>query len=166
MSTSNTQDNDAAWVAQLKEASDSGWIAEHRELYLRDGAAAHLWDSTFAGGPGPLPTLLLTTRGRKSGQDSLMPLLYGDVPGGYAIIASKGGATNHPAWYHNLRAHPDTEINLGPRRIRVTAHAVLPDDPDYGRLWEICDSRNAGRYRAYQSKTTRPIPVIRLTPAG
>lgn len=50
----------------IKEASESGWIAEHRNKYLEDGEAAHLWDSTFAGGPGPLPTLLLTTRAARA----------------------------------------------------------------------------------------------------
>ena len=59
------------------EASTTGWIAKHREKYLADGESGHLWDSTFAGGPGPLPTLLLTTIGRKSGKESVMPLLYG-----------------------------------------------------------------------------------------
>ena len=64
------------------EASERGWIAEHRALYLKDGEAAHLWDSSVAGGPGPLPTLLLFTMGRKSGKESIMPLLYGKVDGG------------------------------------------------------------------------------------
>ncbi len=61
------------------EASERGWIANHRKLYLEDGNAAHLWDSTVGGGPGPLPTLLLFTTGRKSGKESIMPLLYGKV---------------------------------------------------------------------------------------
>jgi hypothetical protein len=75
------------------EASETGWIAKHRELYLKDGSAGHMWDSTVGGGPGPLPTLLLFTTGKKSGKESIMPLLYGKVDGGYAIIASKGGDT-------------------------------------------------------------------------
>ena len=52
----------------IRELSESGWIAEHRKLYLEDGVAGHMWDSTVGGGPGPLPTLLLFTTGRKSGQ--------------------------------------------------------------------------------------------------
>src|SRR5262249_54457756 len=90
----------------IVKASTEGWIAKHRATYQQDGEAGHLWDSSFAGGPGPLPTLLLTTRGAKSGTESVMPLLYGEVAGGYAIIASKGGAPRHPGWYHNLRAQP------------------------------------------------------------
>ena len=86
------------------EASEKGWIAQHREQYLKDPEKGHMWDSTIGGGPGPLPTLLLTTTGRKSGKQSVMPLLYGKVDGGYAIIASKGGAPKHPGWYHNIKA--------------------------------------------------------------
>ncbi len=163
MSTSNTQDNDAAWVAQLKEASDSGWIAEHRELYLRDGAAAHLWDSTFAGGPGPLPTLLLTTRGRKSGQDSLMPLLYGDVPGGYAIIASKGGATNHPAWYHNLKDQEVVEVKVGNDIFKARWRQV--EGEERARVWQQMAAMYPP-FTDYQAKTAREIPVIVLERAA
>ena len=94
------------------EASTSGWIAQHREKYLQDGAAGHLWDSTFAGGPGPLPTLLLTTVGAKSGQASVMPLLYGKVDGGYAIIASKGGDPKHPGWFHNLNKQAECTVQV------------------------------------------------------
>jgi deazaflavin-dependent oxidoreductase (nitroreductase family) len=56
------------------------------------------------------------------------------------------------------------EINVGPKRLRVTAQPVLPDDPDYARLWRIVNANNANRYQDYQRRTTRPIPVVRLTP--
>ncbi len=79
-------------IDQLVEDSKSGWIAEHRKLYLSDGEAGHMWDSAPAGGPGLVPTLLLFTVGRKSGNESIMPLIYGEVEGGYSLIASKGGA--------------------------------------------------------------------------
>ncbi len=74
------------------------------------------------------------------------------------------GADRNPAWYHNLRARPKVDINLGRKRLAVTAHILLPDDPDYARLWQICDAKNGGRYSSYQKGTTRPIPVVRLTP--
>ena len=98
-------------VDPVIEASERGWIAEHRSQYLKDGEAAHLWDSTVAGGPGPVPTLLLFTTGRKSGKDSIMPLIYGKVDDGYAIIASKGGTPTHPGWFHNLRAQGTVKIS-------------------------------------------------------
>jgi deazaflavin-dependent oxidoreductase (nitroreductase family) len=112
------------------------------------------------------PMLLLHSVGAKTSAPRIHSLAYFRDGNDYLVVASNGGAPRNPAWYHNLRAHPQTQINLGRNRIRVIAHTVLPDDPDYGRLWEICDSRNAGRYRAYQSRTSRPIPVVRLTPAG
>ena len=86
------------------------WIDQHRELYLKDGAAGHMWDSTVVGGPGPVPTLLLTTKGRKSGKTVIMPLIYGKVEEGYVIVASKGGAPKDPDWYYNLNAEPHVEV--------------------------------------------------------
>jgi len=82
----------------------------------------------------------------------------------YLVVASKGGDPRAPGWYHNLKANPHVEINVGPKRFGVTAHPVLPDDPDYGRLWDIVNKNNGNRYTGYQTKTTRPIPVIRLSP--
>lgn len=143
----------------IKEASDHGWIAEHRAKYLADGAAAHMWDSTFAGGPGPLPTLLLTTRGRKSGQDSLMPLLYGEVPGGYAIIASKGGDPKHPAWYHNMREQDVVEVKIANDVFKARWREAQGDERT--RIW----NQMAAMYppfTAYQDKTSRLIPVLVL----
>ena len=81
------------------------WMADHLRRYLEtDGADGHMWDSASVGGPGPLPTLLLTTVGRRSGQTSLLPLIYGKTSGKYVIVASEGGAPQHPGWYHNLVA--------------------------------------------------------------
>ena len=81
---------------RIVKLNQTGWIAKHREQYMADGEAGHLWDSRVTGGPGPLPTLLLFTVGRRSGKESVMPLLYQVVPGGYAIIASRGGTSRHP----------------------------------------------------------------------
>lgn len=94
------------------ELNTTGWIAKHRDQYVGDGEAGHLWDSVPVGGPGELPTLLLITVGRKSGKESIMPLLYGEVPGGYAIIASRGGDTRHPGWYHNLMAQKAVKVKV------------------------------------------------------
>ena len=82
----------------------------------------------------------------------------------YLIVASKGGDPKAPGWYHNLKANPNVEINVGPKRFGVTAKPVLPDDPDYARLWQIVNKNNSNRYEAYQKKTSRPIPVVVLTP--
>lgn len=115
--------------------------------------------------PGGPPSLLLHTIGAKTGAARTNSLSYARDGGDYLVVASKGGDPRSPGWYHNLMADPNVEINLGPRRLRATASPVLPDDPDYPRLWEIVNKNNADRYRAYQAKTTRRIPVVRLTPA-
>lgn len=114
--------------------------------------------------PGAPPSLLLHTVGAKTGQPRTITLAYYRDGRDYLVVASNGGADRNPAWYHNLRAHPRVEINLGRKRLAVTAHVLLPDDPDYARLWRLCDSANGGRYDAYQKNTQRPIPVVRLTP--
>lgn len=108
--------------------------------------------------------LLLHSIGAKSGALRTHSLAYFPDGDDYLIVASNGGAPRNPAWYHNLLAHPDIEINIGRRRLRVSAHAVLPGDPDYTRLWKLCDDGNSGRYSSYQKLTKRRIPVVRLTP--
>jgi F420H(2)-dependent quinone reductase len=111
-----------------------------------------------------IPSLLLHTVGAKTGQARTASLTYARDGGNYLIVASKGGDPKAPGWYHNLKADPNVEINVGPKRFGVTAKPVLPDDPDYGRLWQIVNKNNGDRYTAYQKKTSRPIPVVVLTP--
>lgn len=114
--------------------------------------------------PGVPPSLLLHTVGAKTGQPRTNSLTYARDGDSYLIVASMAGAPRSPGWYHNLKANPEVEINVGPRRFGVTARPVLPDDADYARLWEITNKNNADRYEAYQRRTTRPIPVVVLTP--
>lgn len=109
-------------------------------------------------------SLLLRTVGAKTGQPRTNALTYAKDGSDYVVVASMGGAPRSPGWYHNLRAKSDAEIQVGTKRIPVTARAVLPGDPDRDRLWKLADSKNAGRYTAYQKNTTRPIPVVVLTP--
>jgi F420H(2)-dependent quinone reductase len=111
-----------------------------------------------------VPSLLLHTVGAKTGQARTTSLSYARDGDGYLVVASKGGDPHAPGWYHNLRKNPNVEINVGPRRFGVTARPVLPDDPDYSRLWQIVNKNNFNRYTGYQKKTSRPIPVVVLTP--
>ena len=112
-----------------------------------------------------VPSLLLHTVGAKTGTARTTSLSYARDGGNYLIVASKGGYPKAPGWYHNLKANPNVEINVGPKRFDVTAKPVLPDDPDYARLWQIVNKNNSNRYVAYQKKTSRPIPVVILKPA-
>ncbi len=117
--------------------------------------------------PGAPAMLMLHTTGARTGLPRTHSLAYfrdgaGDCAE-YLIVASNGGAERNPAWYHNLKAGR-VEVNVGTRRFGVKATPVLPGDRDYPRLWRIVNAGNAGRYQAYQARTRRPIPVIRLSP--
>jgi F420H(2)-dependent quinone reductase len=110
------------------------------------------------------PNLLLHSIGAKTGKARTNTLTYARDAGDYLIVASNAGGKRYPGWYHNLKANPDVEINVGPTRFAVTATIVLPDDADYPRLWKIANENNAGRYDSYQERTDRPIAVIVLKP--
>jgi F420H(2)-dependent quinone reductase len=114
--------------------------------------------------PGMPPNLILHTTGAKSGKPRTHALSYFRDGDDYVVVASRGGDVRSPDWYHNLKAHPDAEIQVGTKRLQVSARSVLPDDPEYARLWAFTNKRNANRYDAYQKKTSRPIPIVRLTP--
>jgi F420H(2)-dependent quinone reductase len=115
--------------------------------------------------PGMPNSLLLHTVGAKTGQPRSSTLTYAKDGDAYLIVASYGGSDKYPGWYHNLRKHPDCEINVGPKRFPVTARTITADDADYARLWEIVNKNNSNRYNGYQSRTSRVIPIIALTPA-
>lgn len=142
-----------------------GWIAKHLELYRTDPEKARLWDSTPVGGPGILPTLLLTTRGRKTGADRALPLIYcvdatGDGEDRHIIIASKGGAPKHPVWFLNLEAHPDCELQVGAKK--VSARARIAEGEERARLWRQM-AEIYPPYDDYQkSAGDREIPVVVL----
>ena len=105
------------------------------------------------------PMLLLDHVGAKSGKQRTVPLLY--IPDGdaVAIIASKGGFTKHPAWYHNLRAHPETSVQIGRERREVRARVAEGDERE--RIWERAVELWP-QYADYQRRTDRRIPVVVL----
>jgi len=137
------------------------WIAEHIELYRTDPEKAHMWDSTHVGGPGVLPTLLLTTTGRKSGEPRSMPLIYGTAGDSYVIIASKGGWATHPHWYLNLEANPECDLMVGAKPVKVRARVA--DGEERERLWKQL-AEIYPPYLDYQKATERQIPVVVLDP--
>lgn len=114
--------------------------------------------------PGTPPSLLLHTVGAKTGVQRTTTLSYARDGGAYLVVASKAGDPKSPGWYFNVKANPDVEINVGPKRMPVTAKIVGGDDPDYARLWKLVNDNNSHRYDAYQTRTTRTIPIIALTP--
>ena len=91
------------------------WMLEHANRYLSSGGTdGHLYKVAVPQrGEITAPALLLTTTGRKSGNKFIFPLFYGTDGGSYFVIASKGGAPQHPGWYRNILANPDVEIQVG-----------------------------------------------------
>lgn len=151
-----------ATVRAVEQGELPGWIADHLRVYQESGGQeGHMWDSTAAGGKGLLPCLLLHTVGRRSGRGFVHPLIYGRDGESYIIVGSKGGADTQPGWYFNLRAEPRVRIQVGPDEF--SADAALLEGADRERVWlEMVDLFPP--YADYQAKTTRPIPLFRLTP--
>ncbi|MEO6532233.1 MAG: nitroreductase family deazaflavin-dependent oxidoreductase [Pseudolysinimonas sp.] len=118
--------------------------------------------------PGGPTTLILHTIGAKTGAARSSSLAYARDGDSYVVVASKGGSDSAPGWYHNVRAHPEVEVNVGPRRFRATARVVEAGDPDYPRLWRIANDMagNRGRYIEYQKRTDRVIAMVVVTAVG
>jgi deazaflavin-dependent oxidoreductase (nitroreductase family) len=105
------------------------------------------------------PLLLLTTTGAKSGREQTTPVVYTRDGDDLVVIASKGGAPSHPAWYHNLVAHPDVVVELPGETIKAHARVATGDERD--RLFKAqADIMPA--FNDYQQKTDRVIPVVVL----
>jgi deazaflavin-dependent oxidoreductase (nitroreductase family) len=127
---------------------------EHIDRYLAtDGEEGHDWRGTQA--------LILMTKGRKSGLQRMHPLIYGRHGDDYLVVASKGGAPQHPEWYLNLEANPQVEIQVKGLRMPALARTATPEEKP--ELWEIM-TKEWPDYDAYQTKTDREIPVVVLEP--
>ena len=126
---------------------------EHVDRYrATDGEEGHDWNGTQA--------LLLTTTGRKSGEQRTTPLIYGQSGDDYLIVASKGGADAPPAWYLNIQENPDdVEIQVKGDRFKVQARDATPDEKP--EMWKTMTAEWPD-YDEYQEKTDREIPVVVL----
>jgi len=126
---------------------------EHVKRYIEtDGEEGHEWRRGA-------PILLLTTTGRKSGRKITKALIYQPNGDDYLIVASRGGAPNHPEWYLNLEANPEVEVQVRGDRFKARARSATPEEkPDLWRrmvaVWPD--------YAEYQKRTDRPIPVVIL----
>jgi deazaflavin-dependent oxidoreductase (nitroreductase family) len=147
-------------VANIDRGELPQWISDHVRTYRESGGMqGHYWDATAVGGSGPVPCLLLTTVGRRSGKATTHPLVYGMDGDRYVIVGSKGGADTHPQWYFNLRAAPTVDVQAGPERF--TATATLASGDERLRLWSLM-TRVYPPYEDYQAKTQREIPIFVL----
>ncbi|MQY28415.1 nitroreductase family deazaflavin-dependent oxidoreductase [Nocardia aurantia] len=130
-------------------------------LYRRTGGRIGGKWRIGAGFRKPVPTMLLEHRGRKSGVVYTIPLLYITDGPDTVVVASQGGLPKHPQWYHNLRAHPDTHLQIG--RDRRPVRAVVADPRQRARLWPKLIEAYAD-FDTYQEWTDREIPVVILRP--
>lgn len=151
-------------VKESADAVDAGripdWISDHlREYRESGGKAGHHFDTTPFGG-GIQTCLLLATVGRKSGNPHTHPLLYGEDGENFIIVGSKGGSDSHPAWYHNLIANPEVDLQVGVETFR--AKATLAAGAERDRLWKRM-SEVYPPYIDYQARTARQIPLFSLS---
>jgi deazaflavin-dependent oxidoreductase (nitroreductase family) len=130
-------------------------IKDHLELYRRDPDAAHDWNPYG----NVVPSLLLVARGRTTGKLRTRPLIYKKVDDAYVIVASMGGAPKNPAWYENIVAEPDCEIQVRHDVIPVRARTATGDERT--RLWHEMVTV-LPQYDDYQARTDRQIPVVVL----
>ncbi|RBM10769.1 nitroreductase family deazaflavin-dependent oxidoreductase [Streptomyces sp. PT12] len=132
--------------------SPTEWVKEHIRVYVESGGReGHLWNGT--------PTLLLTTKGRRSGLLRRTALIYGRDGDAFVVVASQGGKPAHPSWYLNLEAEPRVEVQVGTEAFTATARTATADERS--RLWPLMADIWPD-YDAYQKKTTREIPVVVL----
>ena len=154
-------------------------LTVHQQLYERSGG--RLGHRLIR-----LRFLLLRTTGRRTGQPRTVTLAYARDAAGpgragpgragprradedradYLLVASNNGSDRPPGWLLNITGDPHVEIQDGTRRTGATARIVSPGDPGYDLLWQLVNDHNHGRYRGYQARTSRPIPVVVVTPTG
>jgi deazaflavin-dependent oxidoreductase (nitroreductase family) len=126
---------------------------EHVRQYEETGGeVGHDWKDG-------VPTLVLTTTGRKTGQERKFALIYQEVDGAYVLVASKGGAPQHPGWYLNLQANPEVKVQV--KADKFTAKARTANDEERAKLWPVM-AKVWPDYDNYQTKTDREIPVVVL----
>lgn len=130
--------------------------AEHVRVYREtNGERGYIWNG--------VPTLLLTTKGRQSGEPRTIAIIYTPVGDNYVIIASKGGAPAHPKWYLNILSDPNVEIQV--KADRFNARARTAASPERETLWAEA-TKAWPNYDVYQSRTERQIPVVVLERVG
>ncbi|MHC3001994.1 nitroreductase family deazaflavin-dependent oxidoreductase [Gordonia metallireducens] len=134
------------------ELSPEGWVREQTQKILEQGTTegVQVMDR---------PIVLFTTTGAKSGKKRYVPLMRVEENGKYAMVASKGGAPEHPAWYFNVKANPQVTVQDGTEVKELTAREISGDERAH--WWEIAVAAYPP-YAEYQTKTDREIPVFIL----
>ncbi|WP_243710953.1 nitroreductase family deazaflavin-dependent oxidoreductase [Actinomadura sp. KC216] len=134
----------------------TGWVADHIRAYVETGGKrGHVYQGRRS--------LLLTTRGRRSGLLRRTALFYGEDGGRYLLVASNGGAAEHPAWYLNLSADPDVTVQVGADEFAARARTATPEEKP--PLWRVM-AEMFPLYDTYQRKSERDIPLVILERAA
>jgi deazaflavin-dependent oxidoreductase (nitroreductase family) len=137
------------------------WKDDHLGMYLRSGGAeGHIVDVSDIGGHKLTTTLLLKAVGRKTGQTRINPLIYGDTGGEVVIVASKGGADHHPAWYLNIVDSKDISFQIATQAFHGTWRE--PQGAERAKVWEFMVGVFPP-YKKYQASTDRQIPLVMLS---
>ena len=141
------------------------WMIDHSNRYISSGGTdGHIYKVTPPGyAEMNVPSLLLTTTGRKSGEKFIFPLFYGKTGNSYIVVASKGGAPEHPGWYRNILADSNVEVQAG--TVKTKARARTASGEERARLWKTA-LEFWPPYADYQLKTEREIPVVVLDPVS
>lgn len=142
------------------------FIDQHLATYLDSGGTeGHIMDMSHTGVNALLPTLLLKTRGRRTGRELIVPLIYGCYGQEWVVIASRGGMPQHPAWYLNLREQKETAFQVATQCFRATWREAAGEEQD--RVWAYM-AHLFPPYRDYRRATAgqRDIPVIMLRPTA
>ena|ERR1700761_6029850 len=149
-----------ATMAEIAKARRS-WKEDHLGMYLRSGGAeGHIVDVSDIGGHKFTSTLLLRLVGRKSGQTRINPLIYGDIGGEVVVVASKGGADHHPAWYLNLINEKEVSFQVATQAFRGSWRE--PSGAERARVWDFM-VHVFPPYRNYQASTSREIPLVMMS---
>jgi deazaflavin-dependent oxidoreductase (nitroreductase family) len=141
------------------EPSTATWVREQVEKY----EASHGTEANLLRGRPEWPIVVITSRGHKSGKLRKNPVMRVEKDGVYAAVASKGGAPDHPEWYHNFVADPHVDLQDGPEPREYVARIAEGDER--AEWWERAVAQFAP-YAEYQEKTDREIPVFLLEPVG
>jgi deazaflavin-dependent oxidoreductase (nitroreductase family) len=138
----------------MTQNDDELFGPEHVRVYQEtDGERGYHWRGTTI--------LLLTTKGRRSGEERTTPLIHRTDGEGYVVVASKGGWDDHPGWFHNIQGNPD-EIEVQVKAEKFPVEASVAEGEERERLWSLM-AEVWPDYDAYQAKTDREIPVVVLT---
>lgn len=141
-------------------ATRTDWMTEHREMYLKSGGAqGHIMDITAVGGHSFTTHCLIKYTGRKSGKVFITPLIYGDIGGEVVIVASKGGADHHPAWYLNIADSAEVEFQVATQAYRATWRE--PTGAEYTKVWDFMVDVFPS-YANYKAATARKIPLVMM----